>query len=77
MKLIFMRNNGNPSSVVTNMGIRLNNQRCQSDVQEITFLGRVITADGLNPDPSQIEAVLGVDNPLDKEAVERLRGTIT
>ena len=58
-------------------GIRLNNQKCQSDVQEITFLGRVVAADGLNPDPSKIEAVLRMDNPLDKEAVERLRGTIT
>ena len=58
-------------------GIRLNKQKCQFDVQEITFLGHVVTADGLKPDPSKIEAVLEMDNPVDKEAVERLRGTIT
>ena len=57
-------------------GMRLNKQKCQFDVQEISFLGHV-TADGLKPDPSKIEAVLEMDNPVDKEAVERLRGTIT
>ena len=58
-------------------GIRLNQQKCQFDVKEITFLGHVVTADGLKPNPSKIEAVLEMDNPVDKEAVERLRGTIT
>ena len=58
-------------------GIRLNQQKCQFDVKEITFLGHVVTAGGLKPDPSKIEAVLEMDNPVDKEAVERLRGTMT
>ena len=58
-------------------GLRLNQQKCQFDVQEITFLGHIVTADGLQLDPSKIEAVLEMDNPVDKEAVERLRGTIT
>ena len=63
-------------TVNTRCGIRLNEQKCQFDVQEI-ILGHVVTADGLKPDPSKIEAVLEMDNPVDKEAVERLRGTIT
>ena len=44
-------------------GIRLNQQKCQFDVQEITFLGHAVTNDDLKPDPSKIEAVLEMDNP--------------
>ena len=38
----------------TRCGIRLNEEKCQFDVQEITFLGHVVTADGLKPDPSKL-----------------------
>ena len=41
------------------------------------FLGHVVTADGLKPDASKVESVLKMERPGDKEAVERLRGTVT
>ena len=47
-------------------GIRLNHQKCAFDVQEITFLGHVVTADCLKPHPSKIEAVLEMVNPVDQ-----------
>ena len=47
-------------------GIRLNHQKCAFDVQKITFCGHVVTADCLKPDPSKIEAVLEMVNPLDQ-----------
>ena len=28
-------------------GLRMNKQKCQFDVQEITFIGHLVTADGL------------------------------
>ena len=58
-------------------GFRLNQQNCQFDVYEISCIGHVVTADELKPDPPKIEAVLEMGNPVDKEAVERLRWTIS
>ena len=58
-------------------GIKLNLEKCRFNVDEIPFLGHVVTADGLKPDPSKVEAVLKMERPGEKEAVERLRGTVT
>ena len=58
-------------------GIRLNRDKFRFNVKEIQFLGHVVTSDGLKPDPSKIEAVLKMEEPHDKEAVESLRGTVT
>ena len=37
----------------------------------------MVTADGLKPDLSKVKAVLKMERPGDKEAVERFRGTVT
>ena len=57
-------------------GIKFNIEKCRFSVGEIPFLGHVVTADGLKPDPSKVEAILKMERPGDKEAVERLRGTV-
>ena len=56
---------------------QLNLEKCRFNVDEIPFLGHVVTADGLKPDLSKVEAVLKMERPGDKEAVERLRGRVT
>ena len=57
-------------------GIKLNLEKCRFNVDEIPFLSHVVTADGLKPDPSKVEAVLKMERSGDKEAVERLRCTV-
>ena len=58
-------------------GIKFNLEKCRFNVGDIPFLGHVVTADGLKPDPSKVEAILKMERPGDKEAVERLRDTVT
>lgn len=38
-------------------------------------MGHVVSSEGLKPDPTKIDAVLKMEPPSDKAAVERLRGT--
>ena len=56
---------------------KLNKQKCRFSLLEIPFLGHVVSKDGLKPDPEKIRAVLEMESPKDKAAVERLKGTVT
>jgi len=57
--------------------MKLNKDKSQFNAREIKFLGHVITSESLKPDTTKIQAVLEMGNPTDKEAVERLRSTVT
>ena len=58
-------------------GITLSKEKCRFGLNEITFMGHVLTSDGLKTDPSKFEAVQKIPPPQDKVAVvERLRGTV-
>ena len=57
-------------------GITLSKEKCRFGLNEIPFMGHVLTSDGLKPDPSKVEAVQNMAPPQDKAAVERLRGTV-
>lgn len=58
-------------------GITLSKEKCRFGLNEIPFMGHVLTSDGLKPDPSKVEAVQKMAPPQDKAAVvERLRGTV-
>ena len=58
------------------LGIKLNSKKCQFKVPEVKFLGHVISADGLKPDPEKIKAIVNMPAPEDREAVERLKGMV-
>ena len=42
----------------------------------MTFLGHVITQDGLQPDPAKIEAIKEMPSPTDVTGVQRLNGFV-
>ena len=58
------------------MNIKLNKDKCQLHVPEISFLGHVVGKDGLKPDPAKVDAILKMGKPTDKEAMQCLRGTV-
>ena len=58
------------------IGIALNKDNCRFGLQEIPFMGHVVSSSGLKPDPSKIEAIVRMEPPTDKTGVERLRGTV-
>ena len=54
-------------------GITLSKEKCRFGLNEIPFIGYVLTSDGLKPDPSKVEAVQKIAPPQDKApVVERL-----
>ena len=56
--------------------IRFNFDRLQVRVPEVKYLGTIITADGMKPDPAKLTAINGMSTPTDRTAVRRLLGMI-
>ena len=57
-------------------GIRFNRAKCRIGLSELKFNGNIISSEGLKVDPEKVEAVLKMTKPENREAVERLRGTV-
>ena len=57
-------------------GIRLNREKAELQKDEITFLGHVITSNGLKPDPSKIEAIIGIKAPTCVKEIQCFSGII-
>ena len=58
------------------VGIRLNASKMSLRQKSVTFLGHVITQDGLQPDPAKIEAIKEMPSPTDVTGVQRLNGFV-
>ena len=57
-------------------GVKLNDTKCKFGLQEVTYLGRVISVDGVKPDPEKIKDILDMPNPTDETGVQRILGMI-
>lgn len=57
-------------------GIKLNKDKLKLKQKKVTFMGHVISAEGLKPDPMKIEAVLSMPTPTNKQDIRRLRGMV-
>ena len=57
-------------------GVTLNRKKCKFAVNEVNFLGHVITSNGIKPDPEKLAAILEMEEPEDVSAVRRFLGMI-
>jgi len=57
-------------------GIKLNGAKCKFGLPEVTYLGRVISGEGVKPDPEKIKDILDMPKPTDKAGVQRILGMI-
>ncbi|KAK3715610.1 hypothetical protein QZH41_009028, partial [Actinostola sp. cb2023] len=57
-------------------GIRLNKGKAVLKVKQLDFMGHLVTAEGLKPDPNKVEAIVKLQTPTDKQGVERLNGAV-
>lgn len=48
-------------------GITLSREKCRFGLNEIPFMGHVLTSEGLKPDPSKVRAVQKMAPPQDKQ----------
>jgi hypothetical protein len=52
------------------------NEKCEFDVQEITFLGHVISSSGLAPSPRLTTAITEAPRPIDRTALQSYLGMV-
>lgn len=56
-------------------GVKLN-KKLKLLCKEIPYMGRLVTADGLKPDPGKIDTVCNMPKPNDVKAVRRFCGFV-
>ena len=56
--------------------IRLNRKKSVLRTASVSFLGHIVSDQGLKPDPQKIEAILKLPNPTNKTEVQRLQGSV-
>ncbi|KAJ0183794.1 hypothetical protein K1T71_000217 [Dendrolimus kikuchii] len=54
--------------------IKFNPQKCQFFVNEVTFLGHIISKNGVSVDKEKVKAVKELEPPKDKKALQRVLG---
>jgi RNase H-like domain found in reverse transcriptase len=57
-------------------GIKFNPDKCRIGVKEVPFFGHLITASGLKPDPSKVEAISKIEAPKNRAELETLLGMV-
>ena len=57
-------------------GLKLNRQKCVFGATEMTFLGHIVSADGVKPDPDKIKAIIKMDVPKAVTELQRFLGMI-
>lgn len=58
-------------------GVKFNKEKCIIGAREIKFLGHKFSEKGLEIDENKIEAIIKMEEPKDKKAVEQFLGVIT
>ncbi|TWW58996.1 Retrovirus-related Pol polyprotein from transposon 17.6 [Takifugu flavidus] len=57
-------------------GLTLNEDKCEFAVDRVKFLGHIVSAQGLEPDPSKIKAITDMPTPTDIAGVRRYLGMV-
>ena len=57
-------------------GMTLRKDKCEFGKSEIKFLGHLVSAAGIKPDPGKVEAVLGLKSPVNKTEARRFTGMV-
>ena len=63
--------------IARSSGIKLNKDKCEIGLQEVTYIGHTLSSNGLKPDVNKVEAIRRIDTPNDKAAVQRFLGMAT
>ena len=58
------------------VGLKFNPTKLKLRVNEVNYVGHVLTSQGLKPDPEKIKAIVNMPPPIDKEGVQRFLGTV-
>ncbi|XP_030851255.1 uncharacterized protein K02A2.6-like [Strongylocentrotus purpuratus] len=56
--------------------LKLNRDKCEFNVSQMTFIGDVISEQGVQPDPKKVAAILNMERPQNKQDVQRFLGMV-
>ncbi|KAK3708825.1 hypothetical protein QZH41_019571, partial [Actinostola sp. cb2023] len=59
---------------IQNAGVTLNKEKCEFSKETVTFLGQVISATGVQPDPEKVKAIVQMKEPENTSDVKRFLG---
>ena len=54
--------------------VKFNANKMQYKVNTVTYMGHIVSADGMRPDPRKVEAIINMPRPSDKQGLLRLHG---
>ena len=57
-------------------GLKLNREKCEFRKEEISFLGHIVSMDGVKPDPSKLDAIRQMEDPCDVPKLRRWLGMV-
>ena len=57
-------------------GVRFNRNKLQFKLSEVTYMGNVVSSEGLRPCPKKIDAIVNMPEPTCKTSLQRLLGMI-
>ena len=58
------------------VGLKLNRSKMKIMTTEVPYIGHILTANGLKPDPSKVQAAEEMPSPADKPALLRFLGMV-
>ena len=58
-------------------GLKFNPNKCAVGLQEVSFFGHVYTAAGVSPDPRKVEAIKGIERPVNAKQLQSFLGLCT
>ena len=58
-------------------GLRLNGKKLKFKLDSVAYMGHILSAQGLSPDPDKVRAVVAMPPPTDVQGVQRLIGVFT
>ena len=56
--------------------IKLNKDKMKFKLPQLSYVGHVISAEGLKPDPAKVEAIQNMPPPADKQGLRRIMGMV-
>lgn len=62
--------------IVRKHNVKLNKEKCKFKKQQVSYLGHILTTEGLKPDPEKVKAVLDMPSPTDKPGLQRFLGMV-
>ena len=58
------------------VGLQLNKEKCKFRMKEVSYVGHMLTHQGVSPDQSKVKAITDMPPPEDKAALQRFLGMI-